>query len=212
MTANINLDGQLEIHVKDSGIGIKQENLSRIFDPFYSSKSVNKGNGIGLANVYSTVYKHNGQIQVAGDSDLGGALFTLVFNCSQYSQTSLGDATVSNELGVFNKSILILDDELSIAEFVALYLESEGAITSHVTTKEGLLAELASNQHYDIFITDMILPDISGRDALDFVLAKFPDIQVYSISGYIAEQDQEWQYPVLRKPFNSKDLAKFLSV
>ena len=212
MTANINPDGQLEIHVKDSGIGIKQENLSRIFDPFYSSKSVNKGNGIGLANVYSTVYKHDGQIQVAGKSDLGGALFTLVFNCSQHIQTILGDVTVTNELGVFNKSILILDDELSIAEFVALYLESEGANTQHVTTRKGLLEQLASNQHFDIFITDMILPDISGRDALNFVLAKFPDIKVYSISGYIAEQDQEWQYPVLRKPFNSSDLAKFLSV
>lgn len=212
MSANINDGGRLEIHVKDSGIGIKPENLSRIFDPFYSSKSVNKGNGIGLANVYSTVYKHNGQIQVAGECELGGALFTLIFKCKINKNSSKKLVEQKNNLGVSGKSVLILDDELSIAEFVALYLDSEGANAKHVTNKKDLLSTIASNNNFDIFITDMILPDISGRDAVELVLAKFPNIKVYSISGYIAEEDKQWKYPVLRKPFNSKDLAKFLSI
>ncbi|WP_448213037.1 sensor histidine kinase [Colwellia sp. MEBiC06753] len=55
ISANFTSVNRLEIHVIDSGIGIQQENLTKIFDPFYSSKSVNKGNGIGLANVYSTI-------------------------------------------------------------------------------------------------------------------------------------------------------------
>ncbi len=66
------------VHVKDSGVGIESHLLSKIFDPFYSSKSVNKGNGIGLANVYNTMYKHNGEIKVQGRSDIGGAQFSLV--------------------------------------------------------------------------------------------------------------------------------------
>jgi len=212
MSANINEGGRLEIHVKDSGIGIKQENLSRIFDPFYSSKSVNKGNGIGLANVYSTIYKHNGQIQVAGQCELGGALFTLIFKCKLHANRNKKIVERKDDLGVSGKSVLILDDEVSIAEFIALYLGSEGANAKHVTNKIDLLDVIAANNHFDIFITDMILPDISGRDAVGFVLEKFPNIKVYSISGYIAEEDKKWKYPVLRKPFNSKDLAKFLSI
>jgi len=209
ISANINEAGRLEIHVKDSGVGIKQENLARIFDPFYSSKSVNKGNGIGLANVYSTIYKHNGQVQVSGTSDFGGAQFTLIFKCRLTDHRTIV-AEKRQGLGIAEKSILILDDEVSIAEFIALFLESEGAITNHATSKESLVAHLASSQHYDIFITDMILPDISGRDAVGLVLAKFPEIKIFSISGYIAEEDKKWTYPVLRKPFNSKELAKFL--
>ncbi|MEW6991744.1 PAS domain S-box protein [Colwelliaceae bacterium 6441] len=210
MSANISSDGKLEIHVKDSGIGIKSENLSKIFDPFYSSKSVNKGNGIGLANVYSTIYKHNGEIQVAGESDFGGAEFTLVFQCRLLEQNIPAKLNKKNNLAIKGQSILILDDETSIAEFVALFLESEGAITHHVTSKIGLTDMLESEHDFDVFITDMILPDISGREATNLVLAKYPDIKVYSMSGYIAEEDNKWHYPVLRKPFNSKELAEFI--
>ena len=68
ISTNISDNSRFEIHIKDSGIGIEPENVSKIFDPFYSKKSLNKGNGIGLANVYNTMYKHNGQIQVESET------------------------------------------------------------------------------------------------------------------------------------------------
>jgi PAS domain S-box-containing protein len=211
ITANINDEQRLEIHVQDSGIGIEQENLTKVFDPFYSSKSVNKGNGIGLANVYSTIYKHNGHIQVEGHGNLGGAHFTLIFKCRVLRNKPVVPVVeTKSKLNMVGKRVLILDDEISIAEFVALYLESEGLITQHADNKVDLIKILASEQPFDIFITDMILPDISGREAVELVKAKFPNIRVYSISGYIAEEDKQWHYPVLRKPFNSKELTNFL--
>ena len=210
ISAKMSEKKKLEIHIKDSGIGIAQENLSRIFDPFYSSKSINKGNGIGLANVYSTMYKHNGLIQVEGVGELGGAHFTLIFNCRLTEEREAEQAKRLPGLNIKNKRILILDDEVSISEFVALYLESEGAVTTYVNDKEQLLACLASEQYYDIFITDMILPDLSGKEAVELVKMKFADIKIFSISGYIAIEDKKWPYPVLRKPFNSKELAIFL--
>ncbi|WP_281557777.1 ATP-binding protein [Thalassomonas sp. RHCl1] len=206
----LNQEKHLEIHVKDSGTGIAPENISRIFDPFFSSKSINKGNGIGLANVYSTMYKHNGQIQVQGKCELGGAHFTLIFNCQLEEEQVQEYAALLPGLNIKDKNVLILDDEVSISEFIALYLESEGAFTTYANNKEDLLAHLASGQDYDIFITDMIMPDLSGREAVNLVKAKFPEIKIYSISGYITHEDRKWQYPVLRKPFNSKELADFL--
>ncbi|MEW6981253.1 ATP-binding protein [Colwelliaceae bacterium 6471] len=211
VSTNINELGRLEVNVKDSGIGIEDEKLSRIFDPFYSSKSVNKGNGIGLANVYNTMYKHNGEIRVSGTSDLGGAEFVLIFKCDIDIKPSGNIERKVEHLNIKTKSVLILDDEKSIAEFIALYLNSKGANTTHVSTKKDLVKQLSLSKEYDIFITDMILPDISGREAVGLVLDKYPDIKVYSISGYIAEEDKMWTYPVLRKPFNSKELATFLS-
>ncbi|OUR79973.1 hypothetical protein A9Q75_11335 [Colwellia psychrerythraea] len=212
ISANLLESNRLEIHVKDSGVGIAKENLTRIFDPFYSSKSVNKGNGIGLANVYSTMYKHNGLIQVEGTSELGGAHFTLVFKCKVLEEKYLANESKTPSLSYQNTNILVLDDEISIAEFVALFLESKGANVVVANNKEQLIEKINNGIIFDIFITDMILPDLSGKEAVSIVKEKFPDINVFSISGYIAIEDRSWDYPVLRKPFNSKELAEFLVI
>ncbi len=212
ISANLLQSNRLEIHVKDSGVGIEKENLTKIFDPFYSSKSVNKGNGIGLANVYSTMYKHNGLIQVEGESDLGGAHFTLVFKCKVLQEKYLTHDAQLTTLSYKNTNILVLDDEISIAEFVALFLESKGANVDVANNKEQLIERINTGVKYDIFITDMILPDLTGKEAVNMVKEKSPDINVFSISGYIAIEDRSWEYPVLRKPFNSKELAEFLAI
>ena len=212
ISANLMDNNRLEIHVKDSGIGIEKENLTKIFDPFYSSKSVNKGNGIGLANVYSTMYKHNGLIQVEGSSDLGGAHFTLVFKCKVLREKYLARESKLTSLRYQNTNILVLDDEVSIAEFVALFLDSKGAKVAVANNKKELIEQINSGINFEIFITDMILPDLSGKEAVNLVMEKFPDINVFSISGYIAIEDRSWDYPVLRKPFNSKELAEFLAI
>jgi len=212
ISANLGDSNRLEIHVKDSGVGIEKKNLTKIFDPFYSSKSVNKGNGIGLANVYSTMYKHNGLIQVEGTSDIGGAHFTLVFKCKVLEEKYLARESNISTLSYQNTNILVLDDEISIAEFVALFLESKGANVVVANNKEQLIEKIKEGITFDIFITDMILPDLSGKEAVSMVKEKFPEIKVFSISGYIAIEDRSWDYPVLRKPFNSKELAEFLAI
>jgi len=211
ISANLAETNRLEVHVKDSGTGIAEENLTKIFDPFYSSKSVNKGNGIGLANVYNTMYKHNGKIQVEGTSELGGAHFTLIFKCKELEQRFQAVETVQSCSNIQGKKILVLDDEVSIAEFVCLFLESKGAEVIMANDKDELTTVLSKASDFDIFITDMILPDLSGREAVNMVQKEFPQVKVYSISGYIAIEDRSWDYPVLRKPFNSKELADFLA-
>ncbi|GLX76817.1 hypothetical protein tinsulaeT_01570 [Thalassotalea insulae] len=211
MSVGLNEQKMLEIHVKDSGVGIEQENLAKIFDPFYSSKLVNKGNGIGLANVYGTIHKYNGEVLAKGQCDLGGAEFILAFPCRVFEQQVNTCKQKKTKMAMSEKSVLVLDDETSIGEFVALFLASKGAATEYVQSKESLLKVLACDCVFDVFITDMILPDISGREAVELVQEKFPEIKVYSISGYIAEEDNKWQHPVLRKPFNSEELADFLT-
>ncbi|MGJ8693262.1 MAG: ATP-binding protein [Thalassotalea sp.] len=201
--------GYFLVHIKDSGVGIAEQNLTKIFDPFYTSKSVHKGSGIGLANVYDTIYKYNGAIQVLGRCDLGGAQFTLKFQSADAS--GIKGIAENKPLDLQNKSILVLDDEESIAEFVAMFLSNQGADVKACNDKVGLEAFVSDMHTCDIFITDMILPELNGREATNIVLAKFPQARIYSMSGYIAEEEQNWEYPVLRKPFNSYELSEFIS-
>jgi signal transduction histidine kinase/PAS domain-containing protein len=200
-----------EIKINDSGVGIAKNNLSRIFAPFYSSKSSDKGSGIGLANVASAMAKYNGQIKVAGTSELGGALFTLLFECILIKPREQNKIVSKQHLNIKGKHVLILDDEVSISKFIAFYLESEGAIATYINTKKELLALLSKPCKFDLFITDMLLPDITGSEAVDLVKAKNPQVKIYSISGYLTMGEVNWQYPILCKPFNAKELANFLS-
>lgn len=211
VSANYNKNGDAEIHVIDSGIGIESENISKIFDPFYSSKSVNKGNGIGLANVYSTIYKHNGEIKVHGKSSLGGAHFVLTFRCKKEALVSVKQVQNAGQDLVAQSRILILDDEESIAEFVALFLANLGAKTVQVSDKQALIDAVEHEGKFDIFITDMILPELTGKEAVNIVKRHQPDVQVLSMSGYIDGEDDNWPYPLLRKPFNSGELTEFLA-
>ena len=212
ISANLTADNLLEIHLQDSGIGIESENISKIFDPFYSNKVVTKGNGIGLANVYTTMYEYQGLIQVEGKGELGGAHFTLIFKCEASPKLKEHGPSHQKTLHMIGKRVLILDDEETIAEFISIYLQSQNVLTTYVTTKEELMSTLASDEVFDVFITDMILPDMSGREGVSLVKAKFPSINIYSISGYIEEEDKAWPYPVLRKPFNAKELCDFLTL
>jgi signal transduction histidine kinase len=205
-------DNRLEIDVTDSGVGITEENLTKIFDPFYSNKSVNKGNGIGLATVYNTLYKHNGHIRVNGTSDLGGAHFTIIFKCNPGQKIKTNSADKNNDVNLKGKNILVLDDEKSIAEFVGMYLESLDANVVCVHNKFDLIRYVDSATDIDIFFTDMIMPDLSGIEAVNIVTSKFSQVNIYSMSGYIATENKNWQYPLLRKPFNSKELADFFGV
>lgn len=210
VSASYNTSGDLDIHVIDSGVGIESENISKIFDPFYSSKSVNKGNGIGLANVYSTVYKHNGEIKVNGKSAMGGAHFVLTFRCKRAALTPAKHDKNTRQDLISQSRILILDDEESIAEFVALFLANLGAKTVQVSDKKALIEAVEHKGKFDVFITDMILPELTGKEAVKIVKSHQPDIQVLSMSGYIDSEDDGWPYPVLRKPFNSGELTDFL--
>ena len=208
LSTQLTPDGYFLVHIKDSGVGIKEQNLTKIFDPFYTSKSVHKGSGIGLANVYDTIYKYNGEIYVQGQSDLGGAQFTLKFQSANTPE--IAKSLKKKKLDLHHKSILVLDDEESIAEFVAMFLSNQGADVKTCSDKAGLEAFVKDMPTCDIFITDMILPELNGRDATNIVLAKFPKATIYSMSGYVAEEEQNWDYPVLRKPFNSYELSEFI--
>lgn len=211
VSVTYNENGSVEIHVVDSGIGIESEDIGKIFDPFYSSKSVNKGNGIGLANVYSTVYKHNGAIKVQGKSSLGGAHFMLSFHCKREALIPAKQEDNTGQDLIAQSRILILDDEESIAEFVALFLANLGAKTVQVSDKEALIDAVEHKGKFDIFITDMILPELTGKEAVSIVKRHQPGVQILSMSGYIDSEDDNWPYPLLRKPFNSGELTEFLA-
>lgn len=200
-----------QVSVIDSGVGIQEENLKRIFEPLYSSKTSNSGNGIGLANVYNTLYKHNGAIEVEGQSDLGGAKFSLFFKCIEQLNSSDKTSNVSSDYEqIVDKNILIVDDEISILDFIEICLMAEGAKVKKANSLKTLALAISSFQHLDVLIVDVHMPGCPCEEVVTLVQEKFPNTMVLSISGYVDKEKNNWGYPLLRKPFSFSELKRFV--
>ena len=210
LSTNIDKGNRFQLIIKDSGVGIQEENLKKIFDPFFTNKSSKQGNGIGLANVYNTMYKHNGSIQVDGKSDLGGAQFTLTFKCKpaeEKPKTPLGINKYNKLKGL---NILAIDSEVSIVDFVDVCLSEEGANVTKINHLDELQRDLVERKTLDMVITDLNTPISPNDEIIKLIQAKFPTVTVLSMSGYIESAGINWPYPILRKPFSFKELKEFI--
>ncbi len=205
----------VKISIEDSGIGIPDEHLSKIFDPYFTTKQ--KGNGLGLASAYSIVKNHDGHITV--ESELGvGTTFHVYLPASPEKATPHQDAAETPENG--KGRILVMDDEEVIRD-----------ITKEVLTRMGYEAEFASEgseavemyqrafargQSFDAVIMDLTVPGgMGGLEATRKLLDADPDAKVIVSSGYsndpIMANYKEYGFRgVVAKPYKVRDLVATL--
>jgi CheY-like chemotaxis protein len=150
-------DGEISVQFKDVGIGMTEETIERIFDPFYSTKGV-KGTGLGMSEVFGVIKRHSGKITV--NSQVGkGTVINILLH-----QTDMTAVEISKPTEVIKTKpsrILILDDEeyiLGIVEEVLTDLGHE--VTSYLSAEDGI--NQFKKDNFDIVITDLGMPDVSG--------------------------------------------------
>ncbi|MCP4120311.1 MAG: response regulator, partial [Bacteroidetes bacterium] len=149
----------VKITISDTGPGIDPEFIDRIFDPYFTTKDVGKGSGMGLAVVHGIVKNHNGAITV--DSKFGkGATFTILFPV--VSDEPVTEAKPSSDkLPRGNEKILFVDDEESITTMVGKMLERLGyQVETRMNPKEVLELFKSKPHEFDLVITDMTMPQM----------------------------------------------------
>jgi PAS domain S-box-containing protein len=150
---------EVVFYVKDTGVGIRDEDLRRIFDPFWTTKGPRK-NGLGLAGALGIVKQNNGKIKVES-SDAGGTAFEVIFQTVDFTpETKIAEpGTASGEM----ISVLVIDEEEKVLESISDGLELEGySVHSASSAKEGL--RLMDETDMDIIVSDSGSHDISGWD------------------------------------------------
>jgi len=198
---------------RDTGCGIAPEHLGRIFEPFFTTKALDRGTGLGLATVYGIVKQHHGWIDVA--SVVGqGARFDLFFPASaEKSGTLQMTATEQNVIGG-TETILLIEDEAPLLKLMHHILESHGYETIDCSGAKEALAKWATEKdRIDLVLTDLILPDGSGRDLAKAFLADRSDLKVIYTSGYnIDRLSKEFPpgetFTYVQKPFHARRLAE----
>jgi two-component system cell cycle sensor histidine kinase/response regulator CckA len=202
----------VRIAVTDDGCGMDVDTLAHLFEPFFTSKDVGQGTGLGLATVYGIVKQNRGFIDV--ESEPGrGSTFTIYLPRQQGKADHIGTDRPMAPAALGHETILLVEDEPAILRMTARMLERQGYTVLAAGTPGGAI-RLAQEHPGEIqlLLTDVVMPGMNGRDLSKNLLSLFPRLTCLFMSGYTA--DIIAQHGVLdigvffiQKPFSLRDLA-----
>jgi len=202
----------VRLSVSDNGSGMDKETLSHIFEPFYTTKDQGKGTGLGLATVYGAVKQNRGFINVYSEPGTG-TTFTIYLprHEGQAGQVRREDSANTESLG--QETVLLVEDEPAILNMVKLILSSHGYLVVDASAP-GEAIRLAHEYSGDIHLlmTDVIMPEMNGRDLAKNLLSIYPHMKRLFMSGYTSDVIAhhgvlEEGVNFIQKPFTVQDLT-----
>jgi two-component system cell cycle sensor histidine kinase/response regulator CckA len=209
--SDLNPGPYVHLTVTDTGQGMDPEIKDRIFDPYFTTKDVGKGTGLGLSVVHGIVKNHGGGISV--NSELGkGTTFGIYFPVIEMEAET--ETETDEKLPTGNERILFVDDEESMVYVARSRLERLGyQVDAETSPVEALKLFRDIPNQFDLVITDMSMPQMSGERFVKEILKIRPDIPTILCTGYSEKIDKQkakemgiCQY--IEKPINRSVLAK----
>jgi len=180
----------VRLSVSDSGCGMSRETVARIFEPFFTTKPQGEGTGLGLSVVHGIMKSHDGAVTVYSEPGKGTA-FHLYFPVASGEVPAAPDAAAPAPRG-HGERVLYVDDEEPLVYLTMQVLGRLGYdVTGFVEAEAALKAFLAEPDRFDVVITDLSMPRMSGRDLAARILEVRPDLPVILATGYIRPQDTE---------------------
>jgi len=178
----------VKLTVGDTGHGIAEENLPRIFEPYFTTKSAGEGTGLGLSVVLGIVKNYNGHIEVTSHKDAGTTFEVFL---PQYSEKTETERETFSGLHRGTESILVVDDEKDIVLLTKRMLEMLGyRIDTRINSTQALDDFRADPVKYDLVITDMTMPQMTG-DILSRELLKIrPELPIILCTGFNENMDE----------------------
>ena len=179
----------VELSVADNGPGIRPEVVDRMFEPFYTTKEVGKGSGMGLATVHGIVHEHGGHVIVETAPGRGAKFRVLFLPLQADGADPLAPSTARRRSAPPRQSrqgrVLIVDDEDAVAEFMRDLLESWGLdVTALLHATEARDLFMRDPARFDLVITDQTMPRMTGMELAREMLGKRPDLPVILYSGF----------------------------
>jgi len=176
--ATSNQDGDAVVTVSDTGLGMDEQTRARIFEPFFSTKPVGEGSGLGLAMVYGIVQQTGGEISVES-SPGGGAEFRIVLPGTYDAPVETVAPVQALPRG--SETILLVEDEDIVRRLVAEMLERQGY---RVIAAAGPDEALEVAEPYDLLLTDVVMPSMTGPELAERLVERRPGVGVLFMSGY----------------------------
>ena len=210
------LGNYVTLSVRDSGSGIDDELMAAMFDPFYTTKEVGKGSGMGLAMIHGIMHSFGGHIQVQSVGG-EGATFRLLFPVTedlvpeerepvQLDRAPLVDG---NKKG----RVMVLDDEPTITKYLSKMLRNHGFDVIVADDPQGAFEKITETSGgVDLLITDHSMPSMTGLELAEKVLSVRPEMPIILMSGYSAQIDRELAMKIGVKGFLKKPMTQEITL
>ncbi len=216
MKGNLAAGDYIELQISDTGSGMDLETRERIFEPFFTTKEEGKGTGMGLSVVHGIVKEHKGAIFAYSEPG-AGSTFTVYFPIVSGDDAPASPLVHSSEKKILfggDEHILALDDEPAIVDLERRFLEKAGyRVTGFTDAPQALETFLENPEIYDLVITDMTMPELSGLEFAEQLTGIRPDLPVILCTGHSRANMDELQNCTaitryLGKPINLNELTK----
>lgn len=207
----------VEIIIRDNGPGISQQNIDKIFDPFFSTKKMSdkKGSGLGLTVVYNIVKNHHGAIQVRSDEGKGTA-FHLYLPAVEYASNEAAKVDAASYQSRSNELILVVDDDEGMQVLAQELLEDNGYRVLIASNGFAAIALLEKHKHdVALIILDLVMPGMDGGQTYLRMKQIKPDLNACFCTGFVTDALisnllAEEHLTAIQKPFKSDQFLKFV--
>jgi len=200
----------VEVKISDNGVGMSDDVRERIFEPFFTTKEMGSGSGLGLAVIHGIIKQHGGYISVASEPGKG-TTFRLFFPVGKENGIK-ADETEPDGKSEGSETILLVEDEEQVRGMASRILRHYGyKVLEAGDGKSAIDIALKHPNLIDLLITDVIMPNLNGKDVFNALAKIQPGIKVLFISGYaenIIGGLLEENIPFLQKPFAKSDFVK----
>jgi len=198
--------------VSDNGCGMNKKTMDMLFEPFFTTKEMGKGTGLGLATVYGIVKQNNGFIDVYSKPGQG-TTFKIYLPRHAAKTTQMQKEVLMKPAKRGHKTILLVEDEPAILKMTTKILERQGhTVLAASTPGEAIRLTEAHPNEIHLLLTDVVMPEMNGRDLARNLLSFYPNLKRLFMSGYTANViadhgvlDEDVNF--LQKPFTMQDLA-----
>jgi CheY-like chemotaxis protein len=200
------------LEVRDEGIGMDPATQARMYDPFFTTKEVGKGTGLGLSTAYGIMRQTGGFIEcesVPGE----GTTFRLYFPVAEGEAASGRTRVASEPSPSGSETILLVEDEAPVRTVAARILRASGyTVLEARDGGEALNVWATAGEGVDLVITDMVMPNMGGRELASRIRSRRPDAPLLFLSGYTEDAAQQRSFLApgdlfLDKPFSEATLA-----
>lgn len=205
--------GYIVLTVADSGHGISDKDLPRIFEPFYTTKPEGSGTGLGLSMVYGIVRQSEGFISAHSEPGEGSTFKIFLPVAAPPAPEIAGPTPTEKPLNGGSETLLVVEDEAAVRQSVVEFLSTIGyTVLSAANGKEALEKVRTWIDMIDLVITDVVMPKMSGPKLAKNLASLRPDLKVLFVSGYAKDAVQrkglaDLSHNFLQKPFPLRSLA-----
>jgi two-component system, cell cycle sensor histidine kinase and response regulator CckA len=202
------------IGVSDTGVGMDERTRARIFEPFFTTKEAGKGTGLGLSTVYGIVKQAGGMVGVYSEPGHGATfkIYLPIVDATAAGPQEGAPAAVPRG----TETVLVVEDAPGVRSVVRISLERRGYTVIEAAGGQDALRILADRaRHIDLLVTDVVMPEMSGRQLVDRVRTLRPDVKVIYMSGYTDEAVVrhgvlEAGVNYIQKPFSPDELGRMV--